>query len=562
MRYFFRRFFSLIVFLCLALLPYSGHAAGLELQISYPYNLKGTQTVYTYRGSVNPLYISIFNYNNKEGLPVRLSVALPKGLSAEDDQNWQSGRITEGELLRREITVPPEFGQTFFLLYLRANDDLSSGEHRITVNLQTDTETLSKEVVFEQKAEEAVKATETVLSAQEAGAAGKFNWYIQALSFPVDNLGKSDEKVERSTLYIKDLVLEGFRSRMIGDGAVSWSALYNHPTAYLLLEMRNPLRDTRLLKFKAEIIDRNTGAVVPGLVRPGASDEESGQGWSGAEQADGGSTALLSLDGNPGQTFVLPLYLNPLEVLAGEYNLRVTVAGNDQEKVMETPLKIVKERDWSFLCLGFAGFSLVLLVLNFGQLKKTIRRIGAKGSITVALFAAVGFGGIELPSTLIGDFLHVLLGPFSGLLTGLLTGMLLYLLVMCIIVLYRQPGVLALMFFLKWLLGGMLFGRFTPIGLLALAVQIVVLEGILYFAGAYRQKELRPGFVIFLALLFGIGDAFITMINLEQMMFFYRLYYADWYIALYMLVNGFFYSTVGSLLGYRVGLKLRQVKGE
>ena len=45
------------------------------------------------------------------------------------------------------------------------------------------------------------------------------------------------------------------------------------------------------------------------------------------------------------------------------------------------------------------------------------------------------------------------------------------------------------------------------------------------------------------------------------MMFFYRLYYADWFIALYMLVNGILYSSIGAWMGYRMGEKLKQVMG-
>jgi hypothetical protein len=45
-------------------------------------------------------------------------------------------------------------------------------------------------------------------------------------------------------------------------------------------------------------------------------------------------------------------------------------------------------------------------------------------------------------------------------------------------------------------------------------------------------------------------------------MFFYRLYYADWYLALYMLINGFLYSGIGCWWGYKIGLKLEQVTGE
>ena len=49
--------------------------------------------------------------------------------------------------------------------------------------------------------------------------------------------------------------------------------------------------------------------------------------------------------------------------------------------------------------------------------------------------------------------------------------------------------------------------------------------------------------------------------NMEQLMFFYRLYYADWFIGLYMLMNGLLYSTLGSWMGYRIGSRLKQVMG-
>ena len=52
--------------------------------------------------------------------------------------------------------------------------------------------------------------------------------------------------------------------------------------------------------------------------------------------------------------------------------------------------------------------------------------------------------------------------------------------------------------------------------------------------------------MLFICLLMGVGDALVTFVNMEQMMFFYRLYYADWYLALYMLVNGLVYSSIGA----------------
>ena len=98
--------------------------------------------------------------------------------------------------------------------------------------------------------------------------------------------------------------------------------------------------------------------------------------------------------------------------------------------------------------------------------------------------------------------------------------------------------------------------------MLSLSVNIVILEAILYFSGFYRQQQLSKRYLLAVALLFGLGDAVITFINMQQMMFFYRLYYADWYLALYMLVNGVLYSSIGAWLGARTGTKLQQVMGE
>ena len=117
------------------------------------------------------------------------------------------------------------------------------------------------------------------------------------------------------------------------------------------------------------------------------------------------------------------------------------------------------------------------------------------------------------------------------------------------------------MFVVKFMLSGLMFGHFSPLGVLSCCVYIVVLEATLYFCGFYKN-DTKGNYMLLLCFMLGVADAFITFINLEQMMFFYRLYYADWYLALYMLINGLLYSSVGSWLGIKTGLKLRQVMGE
>ena len=167
-----------------------------------------------------------------------------------------------------------------------------------------------------------------------------------------------------------------------------------------------------------------------------------------------------------------------------------------------------------------------------------------------------------MPTTVFGDLLHVFLGPFSGLVTGLLSGVLQYLLIMALLMLYRRQGILALLLLLRYLLSAVLFGHVTPLGLMSCAVSAVFLEGVIWLSGLAKQETIEPWRAGWAAVLFGLADSAASFINLEQMMFFYRLYYADWYIGLYMIVNGFIYSTAGAWLGYGVGKKLRQITGD
>ena len=132
--------------------------------------------------------------------------------------------------------------------------------------------------------------------------------------------------------------------------------MFNHPAAHLLLEMRNPQQDTRILKFKAELIDKLTGKPAIGLCTSSQSDNETEHGWAGQSGIEDASTAMISLDGKKSQTFILPLYVDYFRAVEGEYNLRVTVFGNGQEKIQEVPITIAKNVVWGYLLLDFHFF--------------------------------------------------------------------------------------------------------------------------------------------------------------------------------------------------------------
>lgn len=538
--------------------------AGLELNAIYPYSMTNKSQQVVLGESTIPLYICLTAKNIPNVTEAKVSVELPEDFVALESRGWQ---INE-RVANIDWKLPAYYGRGFDLLYIKANHTARNGEYNIRIKVDAGENVIEKQIPF--KFEQGAIVAAPNLSSQEVVNQknrkkvdkSQFNWYIQSVNLPVDSQGNKDDKVSEGVIYIRDTALEGFRNRIVGDGVTNWSAIFAHPACHLLLDMRNPQQDVRVLRFQAELLDKKTGTLVPGLCTTGKVSEDNESGWAAETHAKDMTTALISLDGKKTQAFILPIYVDYLRILEGDYTLKITVSGNGQEKIIELPLTITKKHNLGLAMVGVAFASFLLVALFGKRITNCIFIIGAKGAITVALFAAIAFGGITLPTTVFGDFLHVFLGPFSGLITGLLSGVFQYLLIMALIVLYRKPGVLALMFIVRFLLSGLMFGHFTPIGVLSCCVNIVILEMTLYLSGFYAKKELSRSYMISICLAMGISDAVITFINLEQMMFFYRLYYADWYLALYMIINGFLYSSLGSWFGYQTGTKLRQVMGE
>lgn len=547
--------------------------AGIDLEAVYPYKVDKDNAKVVYEGSTMPLYINLTSYDLPQDEDVLVKVTLPDGFIAHEGSNFKAN----GNVATANFILEKNFAHTFDLLYIEANSN-AFGSQKAIVEVLGPNYKEKKEITFKyqeqdvnsknaiQKSKTKNETAKAVDSSKKKSKrkvdASKFNWYIQSVTLPVDSQGQKNDKAEMGTIYVRDTSLESFRNRVTGGGATNWAAVFNHPACYMLLDMRNPQRDVRVLKFKAELINKQTGETVPGLITAGKTSMDSDNGWAGELSKNNETTALISLDGKKIQAFILPIYIDYFTVLEGDYTLRTTVEGNGQKKIQENPLKITKKHSYGLIAVGFSFICLALVLIFFYKLKATIYSIGAKGAITVALFAAISFGGITLPTTIIGDFIHVFLGPFSGLVTGILSGIFQYLLIVSLLVLYRKPGVVSLLFFIKFMLNGIMFGHFTPLGVLSMCVSIVVLELVLYFMGFYKLDELDNRYMLFASFMFGVADAFTTLINIEQMMFFYRLFYADWYISLYMLINGLLYSSIGAWLGFKTGGKLKQVMGE
>ncbi|WP_444225427.1 hypothetical protein [Dialister succinatiphilus] len=524
----------------ISFLPVLAEELPVNLEASFPYSLNGSESRPASPGSRQLLFISLDHFN-RPAEPVSITVTLPEGLKASAGKDWT---VDEAGQIHMDWTLPADFGNVFEVIPVTLSSSLSEGTGTVSVSVTGPDYELSRNLDFTVK--------ETAPEEKEKENREE-SWYIQGVVLPVNESGETDDRLSPNTMVLPDVQLENMKHRLTGT-PLDRSALTAKPDTFLLLDMRNPRRDVGQIHFKAELVDRGSGEVKEGLLSA-SGEEGTVPDHSFATETD------FSLNGGKMQTAVIPLYANPFTLSEGDYNLRITLSDGESQKITEIPLTVVKSRSMGMISTTLSCLSLLLVLLSFGKIKKTMISIGARGDIAAALFAALAFGGVVVPVTLAGDFLHVILGPFSGLVTGLLSGVVQYMLLMSLLVLFRRPGVTALFFLIRWLLSAVLFGRVTPVGILLAAFSIVVIEGALYITGFYRKKTLTLPYGLFISLVLGLCDAGITFVNMQQLMLFYRLYYADWFIGLYMVINGLLYSSLGSFLGWKTGSRLRQVMG-
>ena len=171
-----------------------------------------------------------------------------------------------------------------------------------------------------------------------------------------------------------------------------------------------------------------------------------------------------------------------------------------------------------------------------------------------------------VPSTLFLNLIRAVLGPFSVLLTGLINETLYYALLTALLIyisgdpenaevtnrkLVKGSGVILLVSAVRLLLGGVTFGLFTPMAIVYTGTSVLLLEtGFL----CVRRRSLLTWAVVL-----GVCDALSVYVDFQLSILFYRLFYADWYIILRILIEGFVYTFIGVLLGGRLGRGLWRV---
>lgn len=525
-------------------------AAGAEhVTLEIPYSLGLKQTT----AAPGETFRALFNIENNEpqGQQSPVTILLPKEISVSGPpEHWQISSVHGGGVeLSRIVQLAGGYGQWFDLLSLKVDENAAVGNYRL--HIRTD------------KGEKDVFLT---VASRVGNPPLHQKPVLERIVLPLDRDGKLDEKQSGNALVLRDRSLDYYKNVFRGKGASNLEIEAIHPITHMGLDFRNPAGVQKLIMVEAELLDLNTRRHVPGLYTPGSNSDNDGAGAMAANQER--LTAFAALNGEIHQRLQLPVYADENLITEGRYLLRVTV--EDDESQMwsaETPVAVIKQ---NMRGLATLGASLVFLILFLAVLAKKMPGILAEMKtrrlITIALFGTCAFAAVNVPSTLLNDFFHIFLGPFSFLLTGMFSGVMLYMLIGALVTLIPLYGAVSLLMAIRLLLGMVAFGHMSPIVLLSYGINAFLLESVLALSG-FTQSHLSDTSpvrmscrrMVMLAFSCALADTAATYVSLQGMSVLYRLYYADWYILTVMAVNGFLYTMIGAVCGVWLGGRLADV---
>lgn len=545
----------------LLLMTVSAQAQGsLDFSWQFPYYLGKT------RDYVNPggQAAALFNVENRSinEQTVEIKIALPPGFSfAGKTENWKVERdsATGKVVLVRQDRLEGGYGEWFDLLVFQVAESLPPGFYPVSV------------LVGEDKRNFMVEVANRGLSGYDAADLNQGNTkkvQLTGMVLPLDKDGRTDERIGRNTLVLRDRHWDYYKNLLAGKGASNQEIEAIHPVTHLGLDVHNPLGVQKLAVVTIRLLDASGKKYILGLFTPGATSEDTNGG-----AIDGHKNyleALIALNGDVRQRLHIPMFADERYLNSGEYVLQAELRSEEEAPVFcEEKLNVIK-KDNLAMCVVAVSTLVVIAgaIWALFRLRRLLLCMKTRWLVTIALFGAAAFATVNVPTTLLNDFFHIIMGPFSFIVSGLFSGVCLYMMVVALVILIPRPGVVALMTVVRMLLGMLAFGQISPISILSYGLHALLLELLLSGSGMYswlqRQEgeNIPPGRIMLLAGSCAVADVIATYAGLQAMSFLYRLYYATWYIALVLLFSGLIYTAIGAVCGSFLGRRLSRVGGD
>ena len=383
---------------------------------------------------------------------------------------------------------------------------------------------------------------------------------VKSFSMPVDREGNPELKRKENTLIVKNL---------------------SNKLSHLFFVQRDPHKEEMVgvgiensgkfpvtLQLDYNIYDKNSGEAVDWLANLRVEEGliEKGLHTQLFLEKNKKENVVFKIIGRSGAGGTLP----------GEYiqKLSVTLFSMREPFIQLSKPLYVKEVNLQVAASTiFAALVSALGIIGVAVFRKRLfTGLTSREYILIALYAVIAFSLVSIPSTVISNILHAVLGPFSFLICGLFNEIVFYMLLISLIVLLPRPGVITCFIFVKFLLGAVLLGNLSVLSVIWYPMRAVILEIVLLSSGIYekdfhgyeisgyrKNNRLPVQKVLWASFVIAGGDAFLSFISFNIMMFFYRLFYAGWYIFIYVLISGFLYTFIAVPMGLTLGNRLKKV---
>ncbi|MCK5213949.1 MAG: hypothetical protein KAR05_01165 [Candidatus Omnitrophica bacterium] len=528
----------LVLFLCLSTkaFPDAGISDDYLIRFELPFGIGSNQTVLGKGSYVNALF-SVESFVHKKE-DIKVDIILPEGLKAIAPQEV----IADSGEIQAEFTLRTENDIWYRLVQLYVQPDTLEGKYDISYQLTFGGKVYKKTVSCWIASQDYIK--ESI--------------HLLRFSVPADKEGNPDLKRQENTFVIKEA-----NSRLLNSFNIKKSA---HDAELIAVELENTGKFPVTLSLDYVIYDKNTGRPIEWLAN--LRDE---QGFDVP-----GIYTQIFLKPNQKDVTMLRIASQDISMMQGDYKQKLSIGVFAAEGAFITEERPLRVEELNTTIALSAILSVVISLLGIvGMLVFRSALFGGLTSreyILIGLYAAIAFSLVSIPTTIIYNIFHALLGPFSFLVTGIFSEMIFYLLLISLIVLLPRRGVILCFIFAKFLLGAVILGKITALSIIWYPMRAVMLEAALFISGLYekdflpldvsghRKKTRIPkSKMLWVAFVFGITDAFLAFISLNITMFFYRLFYAGWYIWAYVLISGFLYTFIVVPMGIHLGQRLKKV---
>ncbi len=369
---------------------------------------------------------------------------------------------------------------------------------------------------------------------------------IKRFYFPANVDGSEDMRKRKDTVVIDSFLVRGLkRIFKLDEGYVSCYS----PYGYEKVVIKNRSNHFLNLILKMQILNRY-GDTPPFF-------------WPPREFSFGRTeksvVSFLTIPPNGEEFALLPLYVVK-RPSAGKYEKIIDIylfGTNDCIKRIKSPLYVVSGG-------SFPGiFTIFAILLTFASIiflfiisKDLTKRFSLFEFVTISLFGALFVCLINFPTRIFGSFIYGLFGPFSFMITGLFSELLYFSLLFSLVSVIPKFGVILFVSVVRYILGSLFLGGFQLVDLFFLGAAIPIKETLFYLCGITRGKKIDIFRISLFILLLVPANLIMTAINFSLQMVFFRLFFANWYIILSFLINGFIYSSTGAFFGWNFGKRL------